>query len=51
MRVSSVDVLHPVSNVVLARVKVLGVGIRGDVGRGVAVRVSWENLCECVAHF
>ena len=50
MRVRSVDVLHLVANVIFARVKVLSVGIRGDVGRGVAMRVTWEDLCECVTH-
>ena len=50
MSVSSIDVLHPITEVVFARVKVLMVRIRWDVGRRVAMRVSWENLGERVPH-
>ena len=50
MSVGSIDVLHLVADIVFARIEVLGVRIRRDVGRWIAVRVSRENLCERVSH-
>ena len=50
VRVPSVDILHLVAQIVLAWVKVLRVRVRGDVGCGVAMGVSWENLGESVSH-
>ena len=46
----SVDILHLFAQVVLARIKVLRVRVRWNVGRGVAMRVGRENLCEGVTH-
>ena len=50
VRVPSVDILHLVAQVILAWVKVLRVRVRRDIGRGVAMGVSWENLRESVSH-
>ena len=48
--VGSIDVLHLIADIVFARIEVLGVRIRRDVGRWIAVRVGRENLCERVPH-
>lgn len=50
VRVPPVNILHPVTQVVLPRVKVLRVRVRRDVRRWVAVRVRRENLREGVSH-